>query len=84
MARGWESKAVEEQQVQSVLNKEFVSVTKKIRTPDQVQKSIEKRNLQAARLKGQHEIESTQNERYQQMLTRSLRERDDKLAKLEG
>lgn len=84
MARGWESKAVEEQQVQSVLNKEFVSVTKKIRTPDQVQKSIEKRNLQAARLKVQHEIESTQNERYQQMLTRSLRELDDKLAKLEG
>lgn len=84
MARGWDSKAVEDQIEQSVLNKEFVSVTKKARTPDQVQKQIEKRNLEAARAKVRHEIASTQNERYQQMLARSLQDLDNKLAKLES
>jgi hypothetical protein len=84
MARGWESKSVAEQVETSVLNKEFISFTKKTRTPDQVQKLIEKRNLEAARAKVRHEIESTQNERYQQMLTRSLQDLDSKLAKLES
>lgn len=84
MARGWESKAVAEQVETSVLNKEFISVTKKHRTADQVQKLIEKRNLEAARAKVRHEIENTQNERYQQMLTRSLQDLENKLAKLEG
>lgn len=84
MARGWDSKAVEEQIEQSILNKEYVSVTKKARTPDQVQKLIEKRNLEAARAKVRQEIANTQNERYQQMLTRSLQDLDHKLAKLES
>lgn len=82
MARGWDSKGVEEQIQQSVLNKEFVAASKKTRTPDQVQKLIEKRNLEAARAKVRHEIASTQNERYQQMLARSLKDLDSKLAKL--
>ena len=84
MARGWDSKSVEEQIEQSVLEKEFVSVTKKARTPDQVQKLIEKRNLEAARAKVRHEIASTQNERYQAMLNRSLQDLESKLAKLES
>jgi hypothetical protein len=45
---------------------------------------IEKRNLEAARTKVRHEIESTQNERYQAMLTRSLQDLDNKLAKFES
>jgi hypothetical protein len=85
MARGWDSKGVEEQIEQSVLNREFVSATKKQpRTADQVQRSIEKRSLEAARAKVRHEIESTHNERYQAMLTRSLQDLDSKLAKLEN
>lgn len=85
MARGWDSKGVEDQIEQSVLNKEFVSATKKKRrTADQVQRLIEKRNLEAARAKVRHEIASTQNERYQAMLTRSLQDLDNKLAKLEN
>ena len=85
MARGWDSKGVEDQIEQSVLNKEFVSAAKKKpRTADQVQRSIEKRNLEAARAKVRHEIESTQNERYQAMLTRSLRDLESKLAELES
>jgi len=82
MARGWESKAVEEQ-IESKANS-FVAATQKRRTADQVQKSIEKRNLEAARAKVRHEIESTQNERYQAMLTRSLQDLENKLAKLQS
>ncbi len=55
----------------------------KQRTTDQVKKLIAKRNLEAARAKVRHEIESTQNERYKEMLARSLKDLDSKLAKLE-
>ena len=80
MARGLESKAVEDQ-IESKTTK-FVAVTSKKRTPDQVQQLIAKRNLEAARLKVLHEIESTQNERYKEMLGRSLKDLDRKLAEL--
>ncbi len=82
MARGWESKAVEEQIESKSTN--FVARDKKQRTADQVQKQIEKRNLEAARAKVRHEIANTHNERYQQMLTRSLQDLESKLAKLES
>jgi len=58
-------------------------VPPKQRTTDQVKKLIAKRNLEAARAKVRHEIESTQNERYKEMLARSLKDLDSKLAKLE-
>jgi hypothetical protein len=81
MARGWASKAVEEQ-IESNTSR-FVAVPPKQRTTDQVKKLIAKRNLEAARAKVRHEIESTQNERYKEMLARSLKDLDNKLAKLE-
>jgi hypothetical protein len=81
MARGWASKAVEEQ-IESSTSR-FVAVPPKQRTTDQVKKLIAKRNLEAARAKVRHEIESTQNERYKEMLARSLKDLDSKLAKLE-
>ena len=81
MARGWESKAVEDQ-IESK-TKEFVAVTKKHRTADQVQHLIAKRNVEAARAKVRHEIAGTQNERYKELLTRSLHDLDRKLAELE-
>ena len=83
MARGWESKAVEEQ-IESKTSTLIATnpSAKKARTPDQVQKLIEKRSLEAARAKVCHEMASTQNERYQEMLARSLKDLDSKLAKL--
>lgn len=81
MARGWESKAVEDQ-IESK-TKEFVAVKTKKRTADQVQRLIEIRNLEAARAKVRHEIEGTQNERYKEMLQRSLHDLETKLAGLE-
>ena len=82
MARGWESKAVEDQ-IESKTT-EFVAVKKQQRTADQVQKLIERRNLQAARAKVRHEIEGTRNERYKEMLARSLRDLDSKLAAMDN
>ncbi len=81
MARGWESKSVEDQ-IESRAADIVAVKTKEPRTADQVQKLIEKRNLEAARAKVRHEIEGTQNERYKEMLTRSVRDLDSKLAKL--
>jgi hypothetical protein len=81
MARGWESKAVEEQIESKATN--VVAETRKPRSADQIQKLIEKRNLETARAKVRREIANTQNERYQEMLTRSLKDLDSKLAALE-
>lgn len=81
MARGWESKAVESQ-IESK-QADFVSTNKRTRTPDQVHHSIEKRNLELARAKVQHELECSQNPRYSQMLTQALSELDAKITSLE-
>ncbi len=78
MARGWESKAVEAQ-IESK-SADFVSTSKPTRTPDQIHHLIEKRNLELARAKVQHELESSQNPRYSQMLTRALSELDAKIS----
>jgi hypothetical protein len=78
MARGWESKSVE---AQIEAKPEFISATTvRTRTPDQVQQIIEKRNLELARAKVTHELASSQNPRYAQMLRQSLSELDKKIA----
>jgi hypothetical protein len=79
MARGWESKAIEAQ----IEEKERITAEPvKTRTADQVQHIIEKRNLELARAKVAHELASSQNPRYTQMLQRSLSELDKKIAAL--
>ena len=80
MARGWDSKSVEEQ-VQA--KSELITTTVKTRTPDEVQHIIEKRTLELARAKVAHELASSQNPRYTQMLQRSLSELDKKIAAIE-
>ena len=77
MARGWESKSVEAQ-IES--KPEPVRTRVKTRTPDQVQHIIEKRNLELARAKVSHELESAQNPRYSRMLEQSLADLDKKIA----
>ncbi len=80
MARGWESKAVEAQ-IESKPN--FIATDVKTRTPDQIQHLIEKRNLELARAKVAHELASSQNPRYAQMLRQSLSELDKKIADID-
>ena len=80
MARGWESKSVEGQ-----IEEKQTDITKdvKTRTADQIQHLIEKRNLELARAKVAHELASSQNPRYAQMLQRSLSELDKKIAAID-
>ena len=53
------------------------------RTPDQIQQMMEKRTLELARAKVRHELASSQNPRYAQMLKRSLSELDKKILAIE-
>jgi methionyl-tRNA formyltransferase len=80
MARGWESKAVEAQ-----IEEKQTDTAKdvKIRTADQIQHMIEKRTLELARAKVAHELASSQNPRYAQMLQQSLSELDKKIAAID-
>ena len=77
MARGWESKSVEAQIEEKA---QAFAQPVKTRTPDQVQHIMEKRTLELARAKVAHELASSQNPRYTQMLQRSLSELDKKIA----
>ena len=80
MARGWESKSVEAQ----IEEKEKATAKSvKTRTADQVQQIMEKRTLELARAKVAHELASSQNPRYAQMLQRSLSELDRKIAAID-
>jgi hypothetical protein len=79
MARGWESKSVEAQIEE---RETAVAAQVKSRTVDQVQQSIELRNLELARAKVTRELASSQNERYAQMLQQSLADLDKKIATL--
>ena len=80
MARGWESKSVEAQ-----IEEKSEAITKpvKTRTADQVQHIIEKKTLELARAKVAHELASSQNPRYAQMLQRSLSDLDKKIAAID-
>jgi len=80
MARGWESKSVEAQIEEK---EQTIAQPMKTRTPDQVQHIIEKRTLELARTKVAHELASSQNPRYTQMLQRSLSELDKKIAAID-
>ena len=77
MARGWESKSVEAQ----IEEKESAEQVKP-RSVGEVQQSIELRNLELARVKVVHELASTQNERYTQMLQQSLMDLEKKIEAL--
>jgi hypothetical protein len=80
MARGWESKSVEAQIEE---NQTATAQPVKTRTPDQIQHMMEKRTLELARAKVAHELASSRNPRYTQMLQRSLSELDKKIAAIE-
>jgi hypothetical protein len=80
MARGWESKSVEAQ-IES--KTDFPAKRVKTRTPDQVQQIIEKKTLELARAKVEHELAASQNPRYSQMLRQSLSELDKKIAAID-
>lgn len=79
MARGWESKSVEEQQASALSTKKSA---KRQRTPEQVQRLTDRANLELARSKVLTELKSSQNPRYQELLKAELQALEQRLAAL--
>jgi len=79
MARGWESKSVEAQ----IEDRRFTGTNEINRKPisqDEVHTKIKRDNLLLSRKRILQELESSCNERYSELLQRSLAELDEQLA----
>ena len=78
MARGWESKSIEEQQ--SAVNTQVES--KQRLTPQQAAQKQEREAIELSRRRVLEQLESVQNPRHRQMLEIALSELDARLARL--
>ncbi|HEU5452724.1 MAG TPA: hypothetical protein VFU76_12095 [Terriglobales bacterium] len=81
MARGWESKSVEEQQ-STALNTSKAPAGQL--TPEQRQRLTEKKNLELARTRVMTQMQSSQNPRYQELLKAELEALNQRLAAMGG
>lgn len=79
MARGWESKSVEAQIEESVTEN-----TKKrvVMTPEELQKQRRKMDMELSRTHVVQQLEQSTDERYSELLRRTLAELDSQLAGL--
>lgn len=82
MARGWESKAVEDQVQEQQANDSKVS--KQPAGASELEQRRRREVLQLSRVRVQRDLESTQNPRYRDQLTRALSDIDAQLAALES
>ena len=80
MARGWESKAVEDQMQATEAAKELRS--KPVLTDDEIKRRAQLEELMLSRAKVLKNIETTKNARYKAVLERSLAHLDAEIAKL--
>ena len=80
VARGWESKSVEEQ----IDNRQAESVTpgKKKPSPLEIEKKSKREGIRLARARTATALQSTQDQRYRALLERTLQHLDSELAKL--
>jgi hypothetical protein len=78
MARGWESKSVEEQQ--SASNTQVES--KQRLTPQQAALKQEREAIELSRRRVLQQLQAAQNPRHRQMLEIALSELDERLARL--
>ena len=78
MARGWESKSVEQQQEEAVTEK----TGHKILTPEQVAKENRRRGLLLSRQRVVQQLEAASNPRHRQMLEAALDELERQLKDL--
>jgi len=79
MARGWESKSVEEQQAE--FSKGSSAANPDV-PPEEKQKIAERKRLQLARANVSNQLKLAQNSRYIELLTRELAELDRQIAAL--
>jgi hypothetical protein len=75
MARGWESKSVEQQQEEAVTQK----TGRKVLTPQQTAEENRRRGLLLSRQRVVQQIEAASNPRHRQMLEAALAELDRQL-----
>jgi hypothetical protein len=79
MARGWESKSVEEQQAVADATP---SPAKRPLTPDQIAKQRHVQGLLLSRQRVLQQLQSVENPRHREMLERALSDLDTRLARL--
>jgi hypothetical protein len=79
MARGWESKSVEEQQAEASLTKR---PSKRALTPEEVANQRKHEGLNLARRQVMEQLERAGNPRHREMLQSALAELDARLARL--
>jgi hypothetical protein len=79
VARGWESKSVEEQQVEAA----SASNPEKPRlTPDQIASQRQKQGLLLSRKRVLQQLEAAQNPRHRELLQNALAHLDARLARI--
>jgi two-component sensor histidine kinase len=78
MARGWESKSVEAQ-IEERKSDPSIQNNSKPASQEEVHERIRKDNLQLSRKRILQQLEASTNERYSEMLRRSLAELDGQL-----
>jgi hypothetical protein len=78
MARGWESKSVEDQQAAASTKSE----SKQRLTPDQAARKQAADSINLSRRRILQQLESAQNPRHRQMLESALAELDARLARM--
>ncbi|MFZ0706733.1 MAG: hypothetical protein WAM71_14090 [Candidatus Korobacteraceae bacterium] len=78
MARGWESKSVEAQIEDDKSTSPDQTFLKQV-SPEEVHRKSRKANLHLSRQRILQQLESSTNERYTEMLRRSLEELDGQL-----
>jgi hypothetical protein len=78
MARGWESKSVEEQQAAAGAQVE----SKQRLTPEQAARRQEREAIELSRRRVLQQLQSVHNPRHRQMLESALSELDTRLARL--
>jgi hypothetical protein len=79
MARGWESKSVEEQQSQAASPS---SQTGPRPTPDQLARQRQRQGLLLSRTRVIQQLETAQNAQHRQMLESALADLDARIARL--
>ena len=80
MARGWESKSVEAQMEESRAAK--LATRKAALTPEELQRQRKKADLMLSRNRVAQQLEASGNERYSDLLRRTLAELDTQIAGL--
>jgi len=83
MARGWESKSVETQQMETAQGGKSNQSNGRL-TPDQLELRRKKEGLLLSRARVLQDLKNARNPRYQQMLQQALAQLESELAALEN